>query len=74
MNIPILTVRDSNGNIIEIPALKGADYVLTEADKREIAEMVTSVLSVQMAAAEQTETWTFTLEDGSTVTKTVVLK
>ena len=61
----ILRIRDSNGNIQEIIAIKGDSYKLTEADKQEIAEMV---------ALEQTETWTFTMEDGSTVTKTVVLK
>jgi hypothetical protein len=66
MNIPILTVRDENGNIIEIPAIKGDSYVLTAADKQEIANDVISGLS--------TEVWTFTLENGSTVTKTVVLK
>jgi DNA-binding NarL/FixJ family response regulator len=44
MNIPILTVRDENGNIIEIPAIKGDSYVLTEADKQEIAEIVFSML------------------------------
>jgi hypothetical protein len=70
----ILRIRDSNGNIQEITAIKGDSYKLTEADKQEIAEMVSAVLSVQMAALEQTETWTFTMEDGSTVTKTVVLK
>lgn len=39
----ILRVRDADGNIQEIPAIKGEDgkdYVLTEADKQEIAEMV----------------------------------
>ena len=44
MNIPILTVKDADGNIIEIPALKGDSYVLTEADKQEIAEIVFSML------------------------------
>ena len=46
--------------------LPGEDYVLTNADKQEIAEMVAENLS--------TEAWTFTLEDSSTVTKVVVLK
>ena len=66
MNIPILTVKDADGNIIEIPAIKGDSYVLTAADKQEIANNVHAKLSA--------ETWTFTLENGSTVTKTVVLK
>jgi hypothetical protein len=38
-NIPVFTARDKDGNIIEIPALKGDSYVLTNADKQEIAEM-----------------------------------
>lgn len=77
----ILRIRDADGNIQEVLAIKGADgkngtdgkdgidgknYVLTEADKQEIATMTLGMLS--------NETWTFTLEDGSTVTKTVVLK
>jgi hypothetical protein len=69
MKIPVLTVRDEEGNIIPIPAIqgeRGEDYILTEADKQEIATMAVAKLSA--------ETWTFTLEDGSTVTKTVVLK
>lgn len=66
MSIPVLRVRDKNGNVVEVPALKGADYVLTETDKQEIVQKV--------IAAQKTETWTFTLEDGSTVNKTVVLK
>lgn len=62
----ILKIRDAEGNVQEILAIKGSDYVLTEADKIEIATKVIEKLS--------TETWTFTLEDGSTVNKTVVLK
>ena len=47
MRVPILTVKDLNGNIVEIPAIKGKDgtnYVLTESDKQEIAEMVVDML------------------------------
>lgn len=44
---------------------QGPAYVLTEADKQSVAAAVT--------AAQTTETWTFTLEDGSTVEKVVVL-
>ena len=62
----ILRVRDADGNVQEVMAIRGEDYVLTEADKQEIADMVIAGLS--------TDTWTFTLESGSTVTKTVVLK
>lgn len=71
----ILKIRDSDGNVQEILALQGEkgdkgdagnNYVLTDADKQEIAEMVAENLT--------TETWTFTLESGSTVTKAVVLK
>jgi hypothetical protein len=65
-NIPILSVYDDEGNRIPIPAIKGDSYVLTDDDKQEIADIVTGKLT--------TENWTFTLESGSTVTKTVVLK
>jgi hypothetical protein len=39
----ILRVRDKDGKWVDIPAIKGADgkdYVLTEADKEEIANLV----------------------------------
>lgn len=71
----ILKIRDADGNVQEILAIRGENgedgqpgenYVLTDADKQEIAEMASENLL--------TETWTFTLENGSTVTKTVVLK
>lgn len=71
----ILKIRDAKGNVQEILAIKGADgkdgangkdYVLTDADEQKIATKVIENLS--------TETWTFTLEDGSTVNKTVVLE
>lgn len=66
MNIPILRVRDADGNMVEIPAIKGDYYVLTASDKQEIANIVYGQM--------RTETWTFTLESGSTVTKQVVVK
>lgn len=65
----MLYLRDENGNVVPVLALKGkdgSDYVLTEADKQNIAEKVVANLT--------TEDWTFTLEDGSTVNKSVVLK
>jgi hypothetical protein len=49
----ILKIRDANGNITEITAIKGEkgadgkdgkDYVLTDADKQEIAETVINML------------------------------
>lgn len=45
------------------PGPKGDDYTLTNTDKADIAKMVKDSLSE--------ETWTFTLDDGSTVTKVV---
>jgi hypothetical protein len=62
----ILKIRDADGNVQEILAIKGENYVLTDEDKSEIATKTIEKLS--------TETWTFTLEDGSTVNKTVVLQ
>lgn len=44
--------------------VKGTDYY-TEAEKAEMVSLVKEALT--------TETWTFTLEDGSTVTKAVLL-
>lgn len=47
MKIPILTVKDDKGNIIEIPAIKGDkgdSYILTEVDKQEIANLVINTL------------------------------
>jgi hypothetical protein len=47
----ILNVRDENGNFIPISAIKGDkgdkgdNYVLTEADKQEIAETVYNMLT-----------------------------
>lgn len=70
----ILRIKDAEGNIQEILAIKGEngkdgadgkDYVLTEEDIEEIARRLGEQLS--------TETWTFTLEDGSTVNKVVAV-
>lgn len=47
------------------PGADGKDYILTESDKSEIAGMVKNLFSG--------ETWTFTLADGSEVTKKVAL-
>lgn len=35
----ILKIRDAEGNVQEIVAIKGNDYVLTDEDKQEIAEL-----------------------------------
>lgn len=43
----ILRIRDADGNVQEIRAIRGEDgkdYVLTEADKEEIAQMVREML------------------------------
>lgn len=43
----ILRIRDANGNIQEVLAIKGEDgkdYVLTDADKQEIADLVVSMI------------------------------
>lgn len=49
-----------------VQGIPGENYVLTESDKQDIATIASGKLT--------TETWTFTLENGSQVTKTVVLK
>lgn len=50
MSIPVLKVKDENGNIIPIPAIKGDPYILTEADKNEIASKVESDLAEVLAS------------------------
>lgn len=82
----IMKVRDKDGNIIDIPALvgpkgdPGADYVLTEADKAEIAAQAAELVEVPgggngadgfspIAAVEQTASGaviTITDKDGMT--------
>ena len=47
----ILRIKDENGNVQEILAIRGEDYVLTDADKQEIAEMVIA----QLTSAEEVE-------------------
>lgn len=45
----ILRVRDENGKWVNIPAIKGEDgkdYVLTDADKQEIANLVIAQIPV----------------------------
>ena len=45
MGIPTLKIRDENGNVVSVPAIKGDkgdSYVLTEEDKQEIANMSTT--------------------------------
>ena len=48
----ILKIRDENGNVVEVPALKGNkgdkgdkgdDYILTDMDKSEIAGLIDAV-------------------------------
>lgn len=36
----ILKIRDAEGNVQEVTAIKGDSYILTEKDKQDIAEMV----------------------------------
>lgn len=38
----ILKVKDKDGNVIDIPAIRGKDYVLTDKDKQDIANLVGS--------------------------------
>ena len=51
----IMKVRDENGNVIDIPALvgpPGKDYVLTEADKVEIAELAAELVAVKIGSSD----------------------
>ena len=58
----ILKIRDKNGNVKEILALKGdkgnkgdkgESYVLTDADKQEIAEMAAEIVKDNIPSAEE---------------------
>ena len=40
----IIRVRDKNGNIIDIPVIKGNDYILTEIDKENIANKTVDLI------------------------------
>ena len=51
---------------LEKTLIGNLSYKLTEEDKTEIAEKSAELL--------ETETWTFTLQDGSEVTKEVCIK
>ena len=50
MSIPVFSVRDKDGNIIPIPAIKGDPYVLTEADKADIASIVEDDMAEVLAS------------------------
>ena len=42
----ILRFRDAEGNVQEVLAIRGENYVLTDADKQEIAELIMSQTAV----------------------------
>lgn len=48
----MLRVRDADGNIQEILTIKGDDYVLTDADKQEIANIVASMGAAPVAYSD----------------------
>jgi hypothetical protein len=57
----ILKIKDAEGNVQEILAIKGndgkdgtdgKDYVLTDADKQEIAELVAEIIKTDIPSAE----------------------
>jgi hypothetical protein len=51
----ILKIRDAEGNIQEILTIKGNDYVLTDADKQEIADIAASKIVIPDTSAYMTE-------------------
>lgn len=54
----ILKIRDAEGNVQEVLVIKGADgkdYVLTDADKREIAEMISAAVVVSDVPSQVSE-------------------
>lgn len=40
----VIYIRDEDGKFIPLPTVKGADYILTEEDKQEIAEIVLNLI------------------------------
>lgn len=48
----ILKIKDANGNVQEILAIKGNDYVLTDADKQEIAEIAAEIVKNEIPSSE----------------------
>ena len=62
--VTTITITDESGPKT-VKLNDGKDYVLTDADRSAIAALVKPLL--------KTETWTFELEDGSVVTKDVML-
>jgi hypothetical protein len=51
----ILKIRDAEGNIQEILTIKGNDYVLTDADKQEIADIAASKIVIPDTSDYMTE-------------------
>lgn len=57
----VLKVKDGSGNWIDIPAIvgekgdKGDTYVLTDADKQEIAEMAAEIVKASLPSAEEVD-------------------
>lgn len=55
----IVKIRDAEGNEQEILAIKGkdgkngSDYVLTDADKQEIAEMAAEIVGVNIPSGDE---------------------
>lgn len=70
--VPSGLLKGSGGAIVQADA--GTDYMqpvpVTASDNGKIMKVVNGAWA---KAAQNTETWTFTLADGSTVTKNVVL-
>lgn len=52
----VLKIRDADGNVQEILAIKGDkgdNYVLTDADKQEIAEIVAGLVTTNIPSGEE---------------------
>lgn len=51
----VLRIRDAEGNVQEVLVIKGDDYVLTDADKREIAAMISAAIGVSDVPSQVSE-------------------
>lgn len=57
----ILKIRDAQGNVQEIVAIKGnngkdgKDYVLTDADKQEIAQIAAEIVASSIPSGDEVD-------------------
>ena len=48
----VLKIRDAEGNVREILAIRGENYLLTEEDKQEIAAMAAEMIKTEIPSGD----------------------